>query len=122
MLSSDPYITGAEYSLSAYSQAGFEVEIVRSVMEAMEKAKKNRYALFIVERTGKKANSDDDIFQVIGMISNLNPNCKVMSQGWQSKGLHYFISRDYKSSESQAWFNFLKEIYRELSLSETNLH
>jgi hypothetical protein len=120
-LSNNPYDYAAHSSLRAYNEAGFTVELVTSVMDAMEKAKVQKYALFVIERTAKDKNIDDDLFAVIQMVAKNNPNARVMSHGWKSDGLHYFATNPYSTLDHLAWFNYLRKIYQDLAFSQSNL-
>lgn len=121
MISSDPYSKGAEYSLKAYREGGLEVDLVRSVMEGIEMAKANKYALVIVEKTAKEQNSIEELGMILEIIRNKNPHARGFAHGWLSAGFHYNVNENYTSNRHNLWVNYIRKAYLELSLSSENL-
>lgn len=120
MISNDPYSSGAEFSVRAYNDAGFTVHLVRSLMEAMEKVKTNKYSLIVVDRTTQSIYSVPELVSVLNAVRMDNPNCNTLAQGWSSEG-GYNIHEDYMSSRHSDWVSCLQGVRRELSLSSSNM-
>ena len=115
MISTNPQKFESKASITAYNQAGFMVDLVSSSGEALNKTKNKKYNLLIIERSSKEDLSDIILFTVMQAIAQNNPDAKVISQGWKSTGLHFYIIRDYSADEHEQWVEFLSNIYNDLN-------